>query len=195
MTLSICESDLDAFAADASTEAFRFRSILARLLNANGDDRRKLRNSLVEYLRFSPRSDDLINALITDCVESNAEGRLDTAIDVLNQLGGRILRYAQEFLFTDIKCWDTRYPNRAYEPNDEYWYILLRSVGQSHAVPYDKVQFVRMCRTANSRHIVEAVLESLGDIGTTDAIIEIKKLINHEDPFISSLAIEILENM
>ena len=63
MTLSICESDLDAFAADASTEAFRFRSILARLLNANGDDRRKLRNSLVEYLRFSPRSDDLINAL------------------------------------------------------------------------------------------------------------------------------------
>ena len=195
MTFSINETDLDAFATDASTEAFRFRSILSRLLTAKGDDRKKLRKTLFEYLRFSPRSDDLINTLITDCVESKAQSRLDCAIDVLNQLGPRILRYAQEFLFNDIKCWDKRYPNRAYEPNDEYWYVLLRSVGQSHSVPFDKVQVIRMCRTAESRHIVEAVLESLGDIGTTDAIIEIKKLIKHEDPFISSLAAEILENL
>lgn len=195
MTLLTHEMDLDAFAADASTEAFRFRSILARLFNAKGETRENLRKTLLEYLRFSPRSDDLINTLISECVESKVEGRFEIAIDVLSQLGSQILRYAQEFLFNDIKCWDTRYPNRAYEPNDEYWYVLLRSVGQSHAVPFDKVQFIKMCRTAESRQIVEAVLESLGDIGTTDAVIEINKLINHEDPFISSLAKEILENL
>ena len=195
MSFSASEIDLDVFATDAVTESCRFRSILKRLLAAKGPERKKLRTAVLSYLQFSPRSDELINELITDCVDSTTEGRLDVAIDVLSQLGPRILRYAQEFLFNDIKTWDRRYPNRAYEPNDEYWYILLRSVGQSHAVPFDKVQFVRMCRTAESRQIVEAVLEALGDIGTTDAVVEIKKLIAHEDAFISRLAKEISESL
>ena len=184
----------NAFADDIQLERSRFLSILRRQMLATGANRTKLRQVVVDYLRFSLNADELISSLISTCVESKISGRLDAAIDVLSHLGVQILHYAQQFLINDIKNWNGLYPNRAYEPNDDYWYILLRSVAQSDAPADERVRFVRMCAKAESREIREAVIESLGDIGTSDAFAEIKKFVVSDDPFISELASEILSN-
>lgn len=182
-----------AFEVDEFVETERFRSITNRYLSSSGQENERLRTAILKYLKFSPESDLLINDFISLAVDSKSEGRLDAAIDVLNQLGRTILRYANEYLINDIKMWDLRFPGRAYEPNDEYWYVLLRSVGQCGAVPQDRLSFVKMCQTAADRGIVEAVVESLGDIGTTEAFREIEKFLSHDDQFIVGLAREILE--
>lgn len=139
------------------------------------------------------RSDRLIDELINSCADSAHEGRLDTAIDVLSQLGEELLRYATEYLINDSKSWNLLYPTRAYKPNDDYWHILLRAIGQLQVVSHERVRFVRMCMNASSRYISESVLLALGDIGTTDAKIEIRKFLSNDDPFIAELAEEILE--
>lgn len=182
------------FADDMQLERSRFLSILRRHMRATGTERSKLRNVVIDYLRFSPNADELINSLISTCVESKITGRLDVAIDILSQLGVQILRYAWQFLVNDIKNWNGLYPNRAYEPNDDYWYILLRSVAQSDASAEERVRFVRMCGKAQSRQVLEAVVESLGDIGTPDAFAEIEKFAISADPFIAELASELLSN-
>lgn len=190
---SSCGSD-DVFANDLMIERSRFLSILRRHLDAKGVERTKLRDVLKAYLRFSPKADQLINDLISACVEMKVPGRLDVAIDVLSLLGGQILRYAREFLVNDIRNWNHLYPTRAYEPNDDYWYILLRAVAQANIPADERIKFVCLCRTAGNRHIVEAVLEALNDIGTDRAYAEIATFLGHPEPFIAELASELVSN-
>lgn len=177
-----------------SVDIDRFRTIVKRYLAAHGLERQKLKHSLLKWLRFDPNSDRLIHDLITLSVDSKFEGRFDAPIDVLNQLGSQIVHYAQEYVINDIRQWNLRFPGRAYEPNDEYWYVLLRSVGQAAAVPSEKLSVVKLCRTASSRGIAEAVIEALGDIGTTEAFAEVRKFETHEDPFIAFLAHEMMSS-
>ena len=92
------------------------------------------------------------------------------------------------------KVWNHLYPSRAYEPNDDYWYILLRAVAQSKTLPEDLVKFVCMCRTAANRHILEAVLEALNDIGSDEAYAEIESFMGLPEPFIAELASELVSN-
>jgi hypothetical protein len=190
---SSCGSD-DVFSDDLMIERSRFLSILRRHLDAKGLERTKLRDVLKAYLRFSPKADQLINDLISACVEMKVPGRLDAAIDILSLLGGQILRYAREFLVNNIRNWNHLYPSRAYEPNDDYWYILLRAVAQSKTPTSDRIKFVWMCRTAANRHILEAVLEALNDIGSDEAYAEIETFMGHPEPFIAELASELVSN-
>ena len=190
---SSCGTD-DAFAEDLMIERSRFLSILRRHLGARGIERMKLRDVLKAYLTFSPKADQLINDLISACVEMKVPGRLDAAIDILSLLGGQILRYARDFLINDIKNWNHLYPSRSYEPNDDYWYILLRAVAQAKIPADDRIKFVCMCRTAGNRHIVEAVLEALNDIGTDEAYAEIDTFRRYPEPFIAELASELVSN-
>jgi len=190
---SACGSD-DAFADDLMIERSRFLSILRRHISAKGIERSKLRDVLKSYLCFSPKADQLINDLISACVEMKVPGRLDAAIDILSLLGTQILRYARNFLINDIRNWNHLYPSRAYEPNDDYWYILLRAVARSKTPAGERVKFVCMCKTAQNRHILEAVLEALSDIDTEVAYAEIKTFLGHPEPFIADLASKLVSN-
>ncbi len=185
---------LTSLEQDEGVERSRFLSILRRYIQARGEDHVNLGRVVNAYLKFSPNSNQLINELISTCVDMKVSGRLDIAIDILSQLGKQICRYANDFLINDITNWGHRFPERAYEPNDDYWFILLRSVAQSSASATDRFGVVRKCGKATSRGVVEAVVESLGDIASEDAMTELKKYLVHEDPFIARLAASILES-
>ena len=101
--------------------------------------------------------------------------------------------YAKRFLIDDIKNWSHLYPGRAYEPDDDYWYILLRSAARCSASESAKLSLLSMCLGATSRGIKEAVLESLADVGTSQDAAMINVLASDPDPFISDLAEELLD--
>ena len=167
-------------------ERSRFITILRRHSRATGLKRRSTRETLVEYLRCSPQSHRLVDHLINHCVDMKSEDRLDIAIDILSQLPS-IYEYAYQFLIDDIRKWPYVF-QRAYEPNDDYWYIMLRSVARGNAEEAKKIKLVVMAADATSRGVLEAVVESLGDIGTTKAIERLAKFFDHNDKFIANLA-------
>jgi len=174
-------------------ERTRFQSILARHLGACGDERKKFRAVLVEYLQYSPQSRTLINDLIMDCVSLKKPDRSDVAIDVLSQLDRAIYDYAYDFFVQDVSNWSHMSMGRAYEPNDDYWYILLRSVAQSGVPDEIKLELVRGCRTAASRGVLEGVVEALGDIDSHASRACLLEFTTYSDPFIADLAKDILE--
>ena len=183
---------VDALDSASDGESTRFRSILQRHIAATGLLRNQLREVLVEYLRFSQKSHLLINELITCSVDTKSPDRLDVAIDVLSQLRLAIYDYAYRFLVEDIRRWSSLYPGQAYEPNDDYWYVLLRSVSQSDISEELKLQFVSMCCEAVSRGVLEGVVEALGDIDTDKSRDRLRRFSSHRDPFIAELANEII---
>ncbi len=178
-----------------ANEKARFQSILERLFNAAGKQRSDYRKVIVEYLKFSTISDELISTLINSSIRRTRPDRLDVPIDILQQLGNRVYDYAYQFLIDDIKSWSHLNNGRAYEPNDDYWFILLRSVARSDADVHKRFRYANMCAGATSRGVLEGVVEALGDIGSADAyrLLEVQ-FINHDDPFIAELAREVCQD-
>jgi len=185
--------DLESTDMRAPGENVRLKSILMRHVNAKGQERAALRDVLVKYLRFSPQATDLTHDLIERCIEIPLPSRLDIAIDVLSQLQRSIYNYAHQFLINDLGNWSHLYSKRAYEPNDDYWYILLRSVAQADIENGLKLRFISMCSDATSRGVLEGVVEALADVGTSEAKDRLELLREHKDPFLSSLATDALD--
>lgn len=174
-------------------ECEHFRSMLARHANSSGQLRRRLRNELVEYLRFSLDATKLTNELISWCVSHASPDRSDIAIDILSQLGESFFHFAYQYLINDICSWNYMYSQRAYEPNDDYWYILLRSVARLEIDENKRLRLITMCSGASSRGVLEGVLEALSDLGTESAMDHIRPFVNHEDRFVAELADELLD--
>jgi len=181
-------SGLESADLRASGENVRLQSILMKHVEAKGRERTALRDVLVEYLQFSLQATDLTHELIERCIEIPLPSRLDIAIDVLSQLERSIYDYARQFLINDIKNWSHLYSSRAYEPNDDYWYILLRSVAQADIDGKLKLQFISMCSGATSRGVLEGVVEALTDVDTPEAKRRLEVFCDHADPFVSDLA-------
>jgi len=177
------------------SEVARFKSILKRHVEARNEERSDLRNVLVEYIRFSPNASELINVLILSCVSMRCAERLDIGIDVLSQAGQVIANYAYSYLHQDIKQWNKLYPESKYRPDDDFWYILLRSVGRAKCDPNVAICVISACHDEPSRGIAEGVVEALGDLGTIDAK-NLLQLIQstHPDNFIKELATDVLED-
>lgn len=186
-------SGLESADLRASGENARLKTILMKHVYAEGQERASLRDVLVEYLQFSLQNADLTHELIGRCIEIPLPSRLDIAIDILSQLQRSIYVYAHQFLINDISNWSQLYPRRAYEPNDDYWYILLRSVAQADIEDKFKLQFILMCSKATSRGVLEGVVEALSDVGTPEAKRQLESFRNNEDPFLSELAAEVLD--
>lgn len=155
---------------------------------ASGDRRRELRSELLEYLKLSPQSESRITELIVLAVDHYSPDRLDLAIDILSQLGDRLFEYAHTFLIRDVDRWNHVYASRAYEPDDDYWYVLLRSVGQADIAEETKLMFITSCLIESNRGIAEAVVEALGDIDSVAARDALHRLTNEQDRFIAELA-------
>lgn len=195
MQSELLSSDESQDQSSATGEVARFESILERHIAAKDSSRHDLRETLVEYIKFTKDPSVLIGDLIQYCISLPIPERLEIAIDVLAKCGKSIFDYAEEFLFQDIKSWKATYRGRAYEPNDDYWFILLRSVARIdlNEVSEDKkLTFIRMCRGACYRGVVEGVIAALIDIGSDAAKKTVKELAAHSDPFIAGLADEAL---
>ena len=188
--------ELVASESSIDGEEARFRKILRDHAMASGDQRARLRKVLVEYLRFSPQSDALINGLILDCMEFASPERLDIAIDILSQLGCSLVSYTKHFLLSDVSNWNNLYTQREYEPDDDYCYVLLRSLARANVPEASKLSIILGCVEGGTRGILEAVVEALADMKTSKSHYELVRLVEltkNSDPFIAELAQEHLE--
>jgi len=134
--------------------------------------------------------------LICICIGHHTPDRLDLAIDVLSQLGPIIQNYADAYLKKDIATWNKFEPNEKFKPCEDYWYILLRSAARCDADARISHDIISICQDEISRGIAEAVVEALGDLGSSDA----KSLLSHisttsSDDFIVQLAHEVLADL
>lgn len=179
---------------DIEGELARFRMIIRMHEKARGESRRSLREVCVSYLKFSPNADRLIDELILECTQLRSPDRLDIAIDILQELGDALYDYAFKFFRCDIMQWNHLLPGRTYEPNDDYWYILLRSVARSSIDDSKKLSFVWSCRETSHRGVLEGLVDALGDIGNAAALEKLGILSRHGDSFIAQLAQEVLED-
>jgi len=184
------DSDEDDFEGELA----RFRMIVHMHEKARGASRRSLRDVCVSYLKFSPQADRLINELILECTKLKSPDRLDIAIDILQELGDTLYDYAFKFFQYDITQWNHLLPGRTYEPDDDYWYILLRSVARSSIDDSKKLSFVWSSRETSHRGVLEGLVDALGDIGNAAAMEKLAILSGHEDAFIAQLAQEVLED-
>ncbi len=188
------DTDDEQFEQFEVVEKCRFISILERQIASSGIERHRLSGILIEdYLKRSPNSDELINALIEFSARCPDPDSFNNAIDILSQLGSEIVAYGNRFLTNDVMNSSSTTRSEPYRPSDEYWYILLRSVARSEASDEERFSLVCFCDTdTKSRLMLEAVVESLGEIGTDRALQELTNYSRHDDPFIASLAAEIL---
>lgn len=165
-----------------------FRRLVRLLLDLPGPEVVQRRATVVRIIGIAQDPDRYIDELLTICSAHHSVDRLNVAIDILSQTGEVIRAYAWAYLRRDIEEWH-RLSERAYEPNDDYWYILLRSVARASADNDLKFLFIKMCSKAATRGMREAVIDALGDLGTDQA----KALLNHlaaadDDAFIRAAA-------
>lgn len=160
--------------------------------------RKDLRVLLVELLRKARHAerDRCIDGLLQICTSEGGPDGLDVAIDVLAQTGSIVVDYARDYLIRDISDWN-QCSERAYEPNDDFWYILLRAVARAHEDEQARYRVISLCFEAASRGIREGVIEALADLGTDQAKNRLQQYADDEaqDKFIREIAQEALEDL
>lgn len=172
-----------------------FGRLVKLLLHCPSQQKGSCRDNIVRFILIAQDPDKYIDELLRLCTDDANPDRLGIAIDVLSQTGDVICDYAWSYFCRDVKAWQ-QWTERAYEPNDDYWYILLRSVARSQTDANRRLKSIRSCAGASSRGMREAVVEALGDLGTDAAHELLKSIAAHdEDPFVRSLARERLDDL
>lgn len=164
-----------------------------KLVSCPTTERARYRNQLVGLLKRAQQPWICIDQLLHICTREGGPDGLDAAIDVLARMGTLIVEYAWLFLGTDVRDW-TPDSERAYQPNDDYWYVLLRAVGRADVAREERFRFIACCASAESRGIREGVVEGLRDLGGPVARERLVRMAREDtDTFIRSLAREALE--
>ena len=111
---------------------------------------------------------------------------------MLCQLDLSLLAFARNCLCSNIEV----FSGNAFQPDGEFWYILIRSIALSGISNELKLNFIRLCQSNNpkEREILEGVIEALVDIGCEDSASILKGLLGHQDPFIAELAEEAISD-
>ena len=170
------------------------RSMFRNLLSCAAELKAEWRARITNYL-LKVRNPDCIDELLVLCATRGGPNGLDMAIDILSKTDDLIVEYSWEYLRRDISSW-TPDSERAYEPNDDLWYILLRSVARCKVEANARFEFIRCCAGAGSRGIREGVVEGLGDLATPDAR-ELLENFAQQDPdsYIRKIADEALTDL
>jgi hypothetical protein len=154
-----------------------------------------LRSLIIGLLEKARDPERCIDELLLVCASEGGPQGLDAAIDVLAKARSLILEYAWDYLQKDIRNW-TPNSERAYQPNDDYWYVLLRTVGRAEDSEKERYRFITCCARADSRGIREGVVEGLRDLGTSAARERIQRFANEDpDEFIRKIAREALADL
>ena len=114
--------------------------------------------------------------------------RLDIAVDILAEVGPIVHRYATRFWLDDFYRWGQLHHNEEYQPNVDYWYILLVSVAQSAISDKEKLTFIRNIQWKGDPHMAEAIVTALEIVGTGEATANLQMLTLNGNPYIASLA-------
>lgn len=180
----------------AQYELPRFLSIVNELGELTGNQRDAKQRVILEYLLFSPNSDNLVSEFIMACLGMKSPNRLELAIDTLSKTGGRIIEFTKRYLDQDISRWSKLNPRKKYQPNDDFWYVLLRSVGKCGVQPDAALRLISACQDEMSVGLGEAVVESLGDLRTLPAM----KLLDHiahsdSNNFVRKMALDVLADI
>ncbi len=149
------------------------------LLKCHGSQKAALRKKVAEYLAKAENSARCVDELLLICSTEGGPDGLDAAIDILAMTGELVLEYAWDYLKHDIVNWSPD-ANRAYKPNDDYWYVLLRAVGRTAAEEKDRYRFIACCGNASARGIRESVIEGLRDLGTSTARARLQTFANND---------------
>jgi hypothetical protein len=172
-----------------------FRYLVRSSLSSSAARKAARRKAVVGLLDQAREPFACINELLAICSSAGGMDRLDTAVDILSATGELVLRYARNYLIRDVQQWNP-YSSRAYEPNDDHWYILLRAVARCAAPEAARLRMICACKHAAQRGIVEAVVEALGDLASAAAREVLRDFsTTHSDPFIRNLAKEVLANV
>jgi hypothetical protein len=153
------------------------------------------RDQIIGLLKKARDPERCIDGLLHICTTEGGPHGLDAAIDVLAKTGTLILQYAWDYLQRDIRNWSPN-SDRAYQPNDDYWYVLLRAVGRVNVSETERFRFITCCAYADSRGIREGVVEALRDLGTKAAKGRIRRFGQEDqDEFIRKIAHEALDEL
>lgn len=153
------------------------------------------RSQIIGLLGKARDPDRCIDQLLQICTAEGGPDGLDVAIDILAKAGPLVIDYAWDYLQRDIRNW-TPTSERAYQPNDDYWYVLLRAVGRTAVSEKERFRFITCCAHAESRGIREGVVEGLHDLGTRAARERIRLFAEEDrDEFIRKIAREALEDL
>lgn len=165
------------------------------LVSRPPSQRASYRQQIVKLLQKARDPEGCIDALLHICTTEGGEHGLDAAIDVLANAGKLILDYAWDYLQKDVRNWNPE-TGKAYQPNDDYWHVLLRAVGRADVSQKERFRFITCCAQAESRGIREGVVEGLRDLGTKAARNRIQRFAEEDqDGFIRRIAGETLEDM
>lgn len=178
-----------------SIEATMVGFVARGALQSQASRRSRARAVIINILSGTSDPEPCIDELLQVCTAEGGSDGLDVAIDILSKLGSQTLEYARNYLIRDLRNWGPS-SDRAYEPNDDYWYILLCAVGRSQVSEADRFRFITCCSNATSRGIREGVVVGLRELGTEAA----KKRLRHyasddRDGFIRKIASEALEEL
>lgn len=177
--------------ADVTMTAY----LASRLVSGGIQQRRELREAVVSILKKTRNAESCIDVFLDICTTTGGPDGLDIAIDVLSDAGDLVLIYAWDFLQRDLLNWSPA-SDRAYEPNDGYWYVLLRAVARAAISEEDRLGFIACCCGAESRGIREGVVEGLRDLGTPAANYRLRQIAEGDsDAFIRHLAREAMDEL
>jgi hypothetical protein len=178
------------------TEQARFLSIVSKLDEQTGLKRDETKKVILEYLWLSPNSDSLVSEFIMACLRLNSPNRFETAIDILSKMKSRIVDFAIRYLGQDISQWSKLKPKKKYQPNDDFWYILIRSVGRSGVKQDAVLRLISSCQDDMNVGRGEAVVEALGDLGTRQAIKLLRNIASYDaNEFVRKMASDVLEDV
>lgn len=178
-----------------SVEVLNVRTLTRKLLSCPVADKECWRNRVTNYLLKSQKPDMCIDEVLSFCTTQGGPDGLDVAIDILTGTGDLIVKYAWNFLVTDIINWEPC-TERAYKPNDDYWYVLLRAVSRTKTPEEDRFLFIKCCSRAESRGILESVIEGLRDLRTEDAKTMLREFVKEgKDHYIRQLAQDALDDL
>lgn len=168
-----------------------FRRVVRMLLDSPAAGDAESRETLLRIITIAQEPDYYIDELLSLCSGHASIDRLNLAIDVLSRTGELVRAYAWAYLRRDIQQ-----SERAYEPNDDYWYILLRSVARAKGDDSFKFLIIKMCSQAATRGMREAVVDALRDLATESAKALLAELAaNDEDEFIRAAARDALDDL
>ncbi len=153
------------------------------------------RKRIIDLLSKAREPKRAIDELLQVCTTEGGPDGLDAAIDVLASTRSLILTYAWERLQRDVSMWGPA-SERAYHPNDDYWYVLLRAVGRADVPQKERFRFICCFTSAESRGIREGVIEGLRDLGNQTAKERIRRFtVEDKDSFIQRIAREALDDL
>ena len=185
----------DYLGTRTSAAAAIFRHLVRSLLSAPSSKKPVLQKMATDRLLDSTEQYAYVDELLDLCAAATENDRLDVGIDVMSATGELVLSYGWACLIRDLQKWSP-YSRRAYEPNDDCWYVILRSVARCNAPEEARLRFISACSSASQRGVMEGIVEALGDLAGVGARIVLNRIASHHDDlFVRERAAEVLGDL